>query len=113
MKIWLKLVVMISLMVGIAGAGMNLWAMALQRDAAMDHAVDYSESAYRLTLAGLTTLMVTGTMEYRAVYLSQILDTGSLRDLKVIRGENVSNQYGEGFSIELQSGSIEDEVIRS
>jgi len=48
------------------------------------------------TMAGLTGMMVTGTVAQRDVFLDQIKQLGSIRDLRVLRGEQVSKLYGPG-----------------
>ncbi|MBM2886390.1 HAMP domain-containing protein [Chromobacterium phragmitis] len=49
-----------------------------------------------MTLAGLTGMMITGTVGQRDVFLDQIRELSAVRDLRVIRGEPVNKQFGPG-----------------
>jgi methyl-accepting chemotaxis protein len=47
-----------------------------------------------MTMAGLTGMMITGTVGQREVFLDQIKQLSVIKDLQVIRGEAVSRQFG-------------------
>ena len=47
-------------------------------------------------MAGLTGMMITGTIGQREVFLDQITQLSVIKDLRVIRAEAVSRQFGAG-----------------
>ena len=72
MKIWLRLVIVISLLIALAWGGMLMWTLQLQRNIAMQQARDFAVSVQQMTLAGLTGMMLTGTINDSRVFLDQI-----------------------------------------
>jgi diguanylate cyclase (GGDEF)-like protein/PAS domain S-box-containing protein len=107
-KIWLRLAAAILLAVIIAGAGLIHWAVSKQTDIAVDQARDFADSVHQMTLAGLTGMMITGTMPLRSLFLDQIKKSNHIESLRVFRGEAVVKQFGAG--LEGESPTSVDEV---
>ena len=112
-KIWIRLVVGISIMLVIAWSGMIWWATVQQRATAIGQARDFSQSVHRMTMASLTGMMLTGTVAQRALYLDQIRQSEDIRELRVIRGEAVSKQFGAGAADESNADAVEQQVLQS
>lgn len=113
LKIWVRLVAFIWLMIVIAWTGMLVWAVRVQRDTAIEQAKDFAESVHQMTLAGLTGMMITGTVAQRAVFLDQIKQSNNIRALRVVRGESVTRQFGQGTAAESMADDVEREVLGS
>lgn len=113
LKIWVRLVVGISIILVLSWAGMILWATNEQRNTAIEQARDFSQSVHRMTMAGLTGMMITGTINQRAVYLDQIRQSEDVRELRVIRGENVSKFFGPGEASETKTDAVEQQVMQT
>ena len=111
MKIWLRLVIVIWLMIALAWSGMLLWTFRLQRQIAMEQAQDFAVSVHQMTLAGLTGMMITGTVGDRAIFLEQIRQSNSIRSLRVVRGAAVMRQYGTGTVLEPPADAQERLVL--
>lgn len=94
--IWLRLTIAIWLMLVVAWGGMIAWETRVNRDMAIAQAKDFAISFNEMTMAGLTGMMITGTVAQRDVFLDQIKELQAVRDLKVIRGEAVSRVFGDG-----------------
>jgi methyl-accepting chemotaxis protein len=94
--IWLRLTGAIWLMLALAWGGMIVWETRANRDMAIEQAKDFAHSVHEMTMAGLTGMMITGTVGQRDVFLDQIKELSAIRDLEVIRGEAVSRQFGPG-----------------
>ncbi|MFW5909288.1 MAG: methyl-accepting chemotaxis protein [Thiohalospira sp.] len=112
-RIWVRLSILIWLLLAVAWTGMIVWAAFEQRDTAVEQAEGFARSLHQSTLAGLTTLMITGQMEKRDHYLEQVQELGSIRDLRVLRGDGVARQYGEGSEEEQPRDDVEVEVLES
>ena len=110
-RIWVRLVVVI--LVGTIGAGSSLvyWATLQQKKIAVDQASDFAESVHQMTMAGLTGMMITGSIDKRNVFLDQIRDSNHIESLKVFRGRLVVLQFGEGHSGELPNTAAERAVL--
>lgn len=106
--IWLRLTGVIWLMMVIAFGSMIVWETRVNRDMAIEQAKDFAGTVNEMTMAGLTGMMITGTVAQRDVFLDQIKELSLVRDLKVIRGEAVSKVYGAGNAGE----SVMDEAER-
>jgi methyl-accepting chemotaxis protein len=63
------------------------------------------------TMAGLTGMMVTGTVKQRDVYLDQIKQLDTVRDVRVIRGEGVSKVFGPGDN--TVPDQVEQQVLKT
>ena len=61
-----------------------------------------AHSVNEMTLAGLTGMMITGTVGQRNVFLDQIKELSAIRDLRVVRGPAVVKQFGPGSNAEAE-----------
>ncbi|MFN6961071.1 MAG: methyl-accepting chemotaxis protein, partial [Rhodocyclaceae bacterium] len=113
MKIWLRLIVGIWLILAIVWSGMIFWQNQVYRTLAIEQANRFSQSMHEATLAGLTGMMITGTIGQREVFLDQIKQLAVIRDLKVIRGDAVTKLFGQGKASEAETDAIEREVLAS
>ncbi len=113
LKIWVRLTAAIWLMLIIAWNGLIFWESKVNRDTAIDQAAKFSQSMHEATLAGLTGMMLTGTMPQREIFLDQIKQLAVIRDLKVLRGESVKKLFGPGTSNEGAADAVEQQVLSS
>ena len=96
LKIWLRLTLVIWLMLAVFWTGLILWGSHINRKTAIEQAKNFSVSMHDATLAGLTGMMMTGTIAQRDIFLDQIKQLSVIRDLSVIRGEAVIKAFGPG-----------------
>jgi len=94
--IWVRLTGAIGVLLLIAWAGMIAWGNQANYRIVLDESKDFAHTVNEMTMAGLTGMMITGTVDQRNVFLDQIKELSLLRDLRVIRGEAVSKIYGPG-----------------
>jgi methyl-accepting chemotaxis protein len=113
MKIWMRLTAAIWLMLVIAWTSMIFWESKVNRDTAIGQAKQFSLSMHEATMAGLTGMMITGTVGQREVFLDQIKQLSIIRDLKVLRGEAVIQTFGPGTAKEGDADAIEQQVLAS
>jgi len=111
--IWLRVVVSVWLIILVAWSATVIWASRVQRETAIEQALDFAASVHQLTLAGLTGMMITGTIDQRAVFLDQIRQSSNIRGLRVVRGDAVTAQFGPGKASEIPSDPLELRAIRS
>ena len=111
LKIWVRLVLVIWLMLVLAWTGMIYWASMKSRETSIRQAEDFSNSVHKMTMASLTGMMITGTVAQRAVYLDQIKQSDEIKALRVIRGDPVAKQFGEGSADERKMDDIEKNVL--
>jgi methyl-accepting chemotaxis protein len=110
-KIWVRLIVSIGAMTIASWAVMILWTARVSEEAAIVQAQDFAISAHDMVLAGLTGMMVTGTMPQREVFIDQIKQLPSIRQLRVLRAEAVTRQFGAGAEDERQHDTREAQVL--
>jgi methyl-accepting chemotaxis protein len=110
-KIWVRLIVSISVMTIASWAVMILWSAHVSEEAAIEQAQDFARSAHDMVLAGLTGMMVTGTIPQREVFIDQIKQLPSIREVRVLRGEAVTRQFGPGIGQESEHDALEGEVL--
>ncbi|BAO29127.1 methyl-accepting chemotaxis protein [Sulfuritalea hydrogenivorans] len=114
LKIWIRLTGAIWLMLLVVWSGMIFWESHVNRQTAIDQAREFSNSMHEATMAGLTGMMITGTVGQREVFLDQIKQLAIIRDLKVIRGDNVSKIFGPGTAKDAGAlDAIEQQVMAS
>ncbi len=113
MKIWVRLTAAIWIMLVVAWTSMIFWESSVNRQTAIDQARSFSQSMHEVTLAGLTGMMITGTVGQRDVFLDQIKQLAIIRDLKVLRGEAVTKTFGPGNAKDGGADAIEQQVLSS
>jgi len=94
--IWLRLTSAIWCCLVLAWSGLIAWETTVSRDIAVSQAKDLASSMNEMTLAGLTGMMMTGTVGQRDVFLDQIKELSAVRELRVVRGDPVNKQFGPG-----------------
>ncbi|ENO89183.1 methyl-accepting chemotaxis protein [Thauera linaloolentis] len=109
--IWFRLTAVIWLMLVIAWGSMIAWETRVTRDMAIEQAKDFAGTVNEMTMAGLTGMMITGTVAQRDVFLDQIKELSVVRDLKVIRGEETSKIFGPGHAGELAADAAERQAL--
>jgi len=112
-RIWIRLVVSILLSVALIWAGFLAWATYEQKKLAIDQARDFATSLHQMTMAGLTGMMITGTIDQRAVFLDQIKQSNHVESLKVFRAEAVIQQFGPGRQGEVPNDPEEIRVLQT
>jgi len=113
-KIWVQLLTTIGVALLIVWTGVILWQGKVTRDAALQQATDFSISMHDATMAGLTGMMVTGTVGQRDVFLDQVKQLGSIRDLRVLRGEAVNKLFGAGTEKDdSKPDALEQQVLNT
>ena len=70
--IWLRLTAAIWLMLVIASGSMIAWETRVTRDMAIEQAKDFAATVNEMTMAGLTGMMITGTVAQREVFIDKI-----------------------------------------
>ncbi|MCK6391200.1 MAG: methyl-accepting chemotaxis protein [Azonexus sp.] len=112
-KIWVRLTAAIWLVLAIIWAGAIVWMSQVNRDTAIRQAEDFSRSIHEMTMAGLTGMMITGTVGQREVFLDQIKQLSIIKDLHVARGDAVIKLYGPDTKESRKLDSQEEAVMRS
>ena len=113
LKIWIRLVGSIWMILVLAWSGMILWASHSQRETAIEEAKEFSLAIHQMTMSSLTGMMLTGTIAQRAVFLDQVKQADNITSLKVLRGEAVAKQFGQGSTEESGADEIEKQVMQS
>ena len=109
--IWVRLTGSIVVLLLIAWVGMIVWGKQSSQRIVIDQSKDFANTINEMTMAGLTGMMITGTVDQRNVFLNQIKEMSLVNDLKVIRGEAVSKIYGPGNDATIAPDHFERKVI--
>jgi len=110
-KIWVQLLTTIAAALVFVWIGVIIWQGYVSRQAALEQAQDFSLSMHNATMAGLTGMMVTGTVGQRDVFLDQIKQLGSIRDVRVLRGDAVSKLFGPGNAKNEASADAQESAV--
>ncbi len=113
-KIWVQLLTTVGVALLVVWTGVIIWQGYVTRQAALDQATDFSVSMHDATMAGLTGMMVTGTVAQRDVFLDQVKQLGSIRDVRVLRGEAVTKIFGAGTEKDdSRPDALEQQVLQT
>jgi len=113
-RIWVQLLLTIAAALVLVWSGVIVWQGYAYREAAIKQAEDYSLSMHSATMAGLTGMMVTGTVAQRDVFLDQIKQLGTIRDVRVLRGDSVIQTFGPGNDKDdRQPDAVEQWVLKN
>ncbi|MEO6558267.1 MAG: methyl-accepting chemotaxis protein [Burkholderiaceae bacterium] len=114
MKIWVQLLVIIGAALLAVWSGIIVWQNHVYRETTIGQARGFSLSMHEATMAGLTGMMVTGTVAQRAVFLDQLKQLNAIRDVRVIRGEGVIKLFGAGNATDASNpDALEQQVLRT
>lgn len=113
LKIWVRLTAAIWLVLAVIWVGAILWMTQVNRDTAIKQAEEFSLSIHEMTMAGLTGMMITGTVDQREVFLDQIKQLSIIKDLHVARSEATIQLYGPDTKSNRALDTLEQEVMRS
>ena len=108
---WLQLVILVSLIIALLLGGMIAWETRANRTAAIAQASDFANSIHEMTMAGLTGMMITGTIGQREVFLDQIKELSVIHDLSVIRSDALIKQFGPGTQAQPTLDDEERDVL--
>lgn len=108
-----RLTLSIALALLLSLAGMIAWQNAENREAALGQAREFAYSAHEMTLAGLTGMMITGTISQREVFLDQIMKLEAIRDLHVSRAPAVIKFFGPGKESDRPEDAATADVMRT
>ncbi|MDD3482024.1 methyl-accepting chemotaxis protein [Azovibrio restrictus] len=112
-KIWIRLTAAIWLVLVLAWGGLIAWESQENRSNAINQAKDFAQSIHEMTMAGLTGMMITGTVGQREVFLDQIKQLSVIKDLHVARGDAVSKIFGPDTKSNRPLDSVEQQVMNS
>ncbi len=112
LKIWVRLTAAIWLLLVLIWAGSIIWITNVNREIAISQAKDFSQSIHEMTMAGLTGMMITGTVDQREVFLDQIKQLSIIKDLHVARSDAVINLYGPDKKSTRELDTLEQQVMR-
>ena len=110
-RIWIRLVIATVGSVAIIWAGFLAWATYQQKQQAVAQARDFAVSLHQTTMAGLTAMMINGTIGTRVLFVEQIKQSNHVEDLQVFRSEAVIKQYGKGREGEVPGDPAELRVL--
>jgi len=111
LKIWVRLTAAIWLTLAIIWTVIIVWASQVNRDTAIRQAQDFSQSIHEMTMAGLTGMMITGTVGQREVFLDQIKQLSIIKDLRVARGDAVIKLFGPDLKDTRELDPLEKQVM--
>jgi methyl-accepting chemotaxis protein len=113
LKIWVRLTVAIWFVLVIAWTGMIAWESQVNRDTAIGQAQEFAQSIHEMTMAGLTGMMITGTVGQREVFLDQIKQLAIIKDLHVMRSEAVIQRFGPDTKSTRSLDAVEKQVMQN
>lgn len=106
-----RLTISITIALILSLTALVFWENSENREAAIEQAKSFAHTTHEMTLAGLTGMMITGTVGQREVFLDQIKQLDSVRDLQVTRAPAVTNLFGPGKN--NTTNNLIDEVIQT
>ncbi|HJW27297.1 MAG TPA: methyl-accepting chemotaxis protein [Rhodocyclaceae bacterium] len=110
-KIWLRLVASIAAMLCLAWGLMIYWTVHQQRSLALNQAHELAKSVHQMTMANLLFMKVTKTIKKRHVYYNQVRQSAAVKDLRILRGEPVIHEMGDGDEIAMNPTEQEKQVM--
>ena len=112
LKIWVRLTAAIWFVLVIVWTGMIHWQANVSRETSIRQAGDFAKSIHEMTMAGLTGMMITGTIGQREVFLDQIKQLSVIKDLHVARSDAVVKIYGPDSKSARPLDALERQVMK-
>jgi methyl-accepting chemotaxis protein len=111
LPIWVRIMALLLLGMTLMAGGLTLWSAREQERIATEQALTFSKSLAQATRAALLTMMANGDTDGTAAVLGQIKQSGGIEALKIIRGEAVSEEYGEGDADSVPGDAVDRRVL--
>ncbi len=83
------------------------------RENSLKSAINKAQAIAEVVKSGLTAHMVNGNMDQRGVFLDSIAHAKNIQKIWVIRGDNVTKQYGKPITKELTKDKIDNNVLQT
>ncbi|MCK5110941.1 MAG: GGDEF domain-containing protein [Arcobacteraceae bacterium] len=83
------------------------------RNIAINSATNEAIRISQLVKDGLTSHMINGTMDKRDGFINAVTSMKEIESLWIIRGEKVTQEYGEGRESELPRDEMDKEVLKT
>ena len=110
-KIWIRLVVSIAAMLSLAWGSIIYWTAHQQQNMALHQARDLAMSVNQMTMANLLFMKVTKTIKKRQIYYDQVRQSEAIKDLRVLRGDLVIHEMGDGDEVAMNPNALEKQVM--
>jgi len=109
-----KLLFIVTIMLVILGAATTMNVALNFREYSIKNAQEKAQMIAAVVKDGLTAHMVNGIMDKRQYFLDQISNNNeAVKQLWIVRSQNVIKQYGEGLHSEFVRDAIDKEVLAS
>lgn len=109
-----KLLLFVALMLLALGIATTVNVSLNFREYGIKSATQKATMAAEIVKDGLTAHMVNGTMDKRGYFLNQITSNhGQIKNLWIVRSDNVIKQYGDGLNTETIRDAIDKEVLKT
>ncbi|WP_029462776.1 methyl-accepting chemotaxis protein [Serpentinimonas barnesii] len=112
-RIWAQLLLTIAVALLLVWTAVIVWQGHTARQAAIEQARVFTSSLHDATMAGLTGMMMTGTIDQRQLFLDQLNQLGSIEEVRVVRGPGVAATFGPGTENNLRPDAAEQWVIET
>ena len=122
LKIWVRLTAAIWLMLVVFWTGLIFWESSVNRHTAIQQAKEFSQSMHETTMAGLTGMMITGTVGQRMLFTLRNVIFNKLQEREGLSGADVlagvggrpSGEIGEPesdlWALVLEASRLDDVV---
>ncbi|MCX7176385.1 MAG: methyl-accepting chemotaxis protein [Proteobacteria bacterium] len=111
-KIWVRLVLGISIMMIVSWSVIIWWVTAQQQEMGIKQAKDFSVSVNQMTIASLTALMIIEKMDKRDIYLDQIQKSENVTELHTVKGAEIDKEFNRTASDRMPD-AVEQQVLTS
>jgi len=92
--------------------GVTYFAVTHERERLMEMAERQATEMTTLYFDSLNTMMLTGTMDQRTILRNKLLARADIVEARVIRGEPVNQQFGEGFTDEVPLDELDRRALQ-
>lgn len=83
------------------------------REYSITSAIDKAKMTATIVKDGLTAHMVNGIMDKREYFMDKVSNNDGIKSLWLVRSENVTKQFGEGFHSETARDATDAKVLRT
>ncbi|MBF0281742.1 MAG: HAMP domain-containing protein [Zetaproteobacteria bacterium] len=96
----------------IALGGSSIYSYTTQQDRVLERVEENIDNMANFYFDGVNTMMLTGAMDEREILKTKLRQDPAVKDVRVIRGDAVNQQYGPGHSDEAAMDSWDAQVLR-
>jgi methyl-accepting chemotaxis protein len=113
LPIWVRLLGMLFLVLTMVVGGITFWSVREQRRLGLEEASTFAAGATDMVMTAIGLTMASGNSQEEEAVLKHLRNSKGIKSLRVVRGDAVRKQFGDGAGESIKADAVEQQVLAS